>query len=158
MDCITWNHSLEDQLGSWEALTGGGAVGRERCWVLLCYPSATFLAAFCGWCPAGFHGFTDTVLAPSCPSSPWGAKSSLLLPVFGAPGFSSVALSLSLFFPTVLLQNLFVFVWTICGELGFPGGYHSLTGLLCVAGRSHLSFVLFLLLQSDWLRACVQLR
>ena len=52
---------------------------------------------------------------------------------------------------------LFLF-WTICGELGFPDGYHSLRGLLCVAGRSHLSFVLFLLLQSDWLRACVQLR
>ena len=50
---------------------------------------------------------------------------------------------------------LFLF-WTICGELGFPDGYHSLRGLLCVAGRSHLSFVLFLLLQSDWLRACVQ--
>lgn len=120
VDCTTWNHSLEDQFGSWEALAGGGAVGRERCWILLCYPTATFLAAFCGWCPAGFHSFTDTVLAPSCPSSPRGANSSLLLPVFGAPGFSSVALSLSLFFPTVLLQNLFVFVFDRLWWTWFP--------------------------------------
>ena len=121
VDSIMWIHSLEDQLGSWEALAGGGAVGRERPWVLLPYPSATFLAAFCGWCPAGFHNFTNIVSAPSCPSSPGGANSSLLLPVFGAPGFSSVPLSFQQSFYKIFL---FLF-WTICGELGLPDGYHS---------------------------------
>lgn len=121
VDSIMWIHSLEDQLGSWEALAGGGAVGRESPWVLLPYPSATFLAAFCGWCPAGFHSFTNIVSAPSCPSSPEGANSSLLLPVFGAPGFSSVPLSFQQSFYKIFL---FLF-WTICGELGFPDGYHS---------------------------------
>lgn len=130
VDCITWNRSLEDQFGSWEVLAGGGAVGRERCWVLLRYPTATFLAAFCGWCPAGFHSFLTQswphpvppalgVLIAHCCCQCLVLQDSHLLPYLCPFSFQQS------------FYKIFLFLfWTVCGELGFPDEYHCLTGML----------------------------
>lgn len=130
VDCITWIASL---WGPVWLLGGPGrrwSSGKREVLGITSLPHCHALGSILRLMSVGFHSFTDTVLALSCPSSPWGANSSLLLPVFGAPGFSSVALSLSLSFQQSFYKIFLFLFWTVCGELGFLDEYHCLTGML----------------------------